>query len=150
MSSNLRGCRRCCRQPPYISHGMFLPCLLRARMWPRSYRNRVDHIPRHARNSSSALFAHLCRYYHQRCSPQEDTQCGFRLHRRRVTAWVFFRTLLGGVSVDTIGWRARWYMCAGAIMVFLLVGAWTIPADSAIQPPTLTMLKRILIGREQL
>ena len=49
--------------------------------------------------------------------------------------------VLGGVFVDTIGWRAGWYMCAGAIMVCLLVGIWTIPADSLMQPPTLKRLK---------
>lgn len=45
--------------------------------------------------------------------------------------------VLGGVFVDTVGWRAGWCMCAGAIMVCLLIGLWTIPADSLVQPPTL-------------
>ena len=49
--------------------------------------------------------------------------------------------VLGGVIVDTIGWRAGWYMCAGAVMLCLVVGIWTIPADSTMQPPTLGRLK---------
>lgn len=49
--------------------------------------------------------------------------------------------VLGGVFVDTIGWRAGWYMCAGGIVVCFLVGIWTIPADSLMQPPTLKRLK---------
>lgn len=46
--------------------------------------------------------------------------------------------MLGGVLVDTIGWRA---VCAESIMVCLLVGTWTIPADALMQPPTLERLK---------
>lgn len=49
--------------------------------------------------------------------------------------------VLGGVFVDTIGWRAGWYMCAGAIMLCLLVGIWSIPADSLTQAPSLERLK---------
>ena len=49
--------------------------------------------------------------------------------------------VLGGVIVDTIGWRAGWYMCAGAVMLCLVVGIWTIPADSTAQPPSLERLK---------
>ena len=49
--------------------------------------------------------------------------------------------VLGGVIVDTIGWRAGWYMCAGAVMLCLVVGTWTIPADSTTQPPSLERLK---------
>ena len=46
--------------------------------------------------------------------------------------------MLGGVLVDTIGWRA---VCAESIMVCLLVGTWTIPADALMQPSTLERLK---------
>ena len=49
--------------------------------------------------------------------------------------------VLGGVIVDTIGWRAGWYMCAGAVMLCLVVGIWTIPADLTTQPPSLERLK---------
>lgn len=49
--------------------------------------------------------------------------------------------VLGGVFVDTIGWRAGWYMSAGAIMLCVLVGVWTIPADSLMQAPSLERLK---------
>ena len=49
--------------------------------------------------------------------------------------------VLGGVFVDTIGWRIGWYMCAGAIMVCLIIGIWTIPADSLTQAPSFERLK---------
>ena len=49
--------------------------------------------------------------------------------------------VLGGVFVDNVGWRAGWYMCAGAIMLCFLVGIWTIPADSLTQPPSLERFK---------
>ena len=52
-----------------------------------------------------------------------------------------FGLVLGGVFVDTIGWRAGWYICAGAIMFCFIVGIWTIPADSLTQAPTLERLK---------
>lgn len=49
--------------------------------------------------------------------------------------------MLSGVLVDTIGWRAGWCMCAESIMVCLLVGTGTIPADALMQPPTLERLE---------
>ena len=49
--------------------------------------------------------------------------------------------VLGGFFADTIGWRAGWYMCAGAIMLCFLLGIWTIPADSLTQAPSLERLK---------
>ena len=50
--------------------------------------------------------------------------------------------VLGGVIVDTIGWRAGWYMCAVAVMLCLVVGVWTIPPDSTTQAPSLERLKK--------
>lgn len=49
--------------------------------------------------------------------------------------------VLGGVFIDTIGWRAGWYMCAGAIMLCLIIAIWSIPADSFIDAPRLKRLK---------
>ena len=49
--------------------------------------------------------------------------------------------VLGGTFVDTIGWRAGWYMCAGAIMFCFVVGIWSIPADSLAQASSLARLK---------
>ena len=49
--------------------------------------------------------------------------------------------VLGGVFVDTIGWRAGWYICAGALLVCLLVGSWSLPLDSLTQPPSWKRLR---------
>lgn len=49
--------------------------------------------------------------------------------------------VLGGVLIDSIGWRAGWYMCAGAIMLCLVVEIWSIPADSLMQAPSIERLK---------
>jgi MFS family permease len=49
--------------------------------------------------------------------------------------------VLGGVFVDTVGWRVGWYGCASLIFVLLLVGVFSIPKDKLQQQPT---LKRIM------
>ncbi len=48
--------------------------------------------------------------------------------------------VLGGILVDTIGWRVGWYICAATIMVCVIVGVWTIPPDNLIHRPTLKRL----------
>ena len=49
--------------------------------------------------------------------------------------------VLGGVFVDTIGWRAGWYICAAVVFGLLLVGLKTIPVDSLTQPPSWRRLR---------
>lgn len=49
--------------------------------------------------------------------------------------------VLGGVFVDTIGWRAGWYMCAGAVLLCLFVGVWSIPTASGTDKPSWRRLK---------
>lgn len=49
--------------------------------------------------------------------------------------------VLGGVFVDTIGWRAGWYMCGGTIRLCLVVGIWTIPPHLVTQAQSLERFK---------
>ena len=37
--------------------------------------------------------------------------------------------VLGGLFVDTIGWRAGYYMCAATNVAFALVSFWSVPKD---------------------
>ena len=37
--------------------------------------------------------------------------------------------VLGGVFVDTIGWRFAYYLCGVAAMILFLLGIWALPAD---------------------
>lgn len=41
--------------------------------------------------------------------------------------------VVGGVLVDTIGWRAGWYMAGGIALFFTLVGLWALPKGKADQ-----------------
>ena len=42
--------------------------------------------------------------------------------------------VLGGLFVDTIGWRAGYYMCAAANAIFFGISYWNIPLDRRILP----------------
>jgi len=48
--------------------------------------------------------------------------------------------VLGGMFVDTVGWRIGWYSCASLVLVLLLVGIVSIPSDGLRQPPTMKRL----------
>lgn len=48
--------------------------------------------------------------------------------------------VLGGVFVDTVGWRVGWYGCASLLFVMLLVGLFSIPTDRLRQQPTMKRL----------
>jgi MFS family permease len=48
--------------------------------------------------------------------------------------------VLGGMFVDTVGWRIGWYSCASLVLVLLLVGIVSIPSDRLRQPPTMKRL----------
>lgn len=37
--------------------------------------------------------------------------------------------VLGGLFVDSIGWRAGYYMCAAANIAFGYISYWSVPAD---------------------
>ncbi|KAI4197703.1 MAG: hypothetical protein LQ350_005772 [Teloschistes chrysophthalmus] len=41
----------------------------------------------------------------------------------------FIGLVLGGVFVDTIGWRAGYYICAGANLLFCAISLWGLPSD---------------------
>lgn len=41
--------------------------------------------------------------------------------------------VIGGVLIDTIGWRSGWYIAGGITLVFAVVGLWAIPAPEAHQ-----------------
>lgn len=49
--------------------------------------------------------------------------------------------VLGGVLIDTVGWRVGWYACGGTIFALLVVGVWTIPPDNLAQTPSLARLR---------
>ena len=49
--------------------------------------------------------------------------------------------VLGGVFVDTVGWRVGYYICGAANLLLFFVGIWTLPADNARGQYTLTRLK---------
>jgi len=40
--------------------------------------------------------------------------------------------VMGGVLVDTIGWRAGWYLYGGINLLLSVVGAWALPASKAL------------------
>ena len=48
--------------------------------------------------------------------------------------------VLGGVFVDTIGWRVGWYGCAALIFALFVVGMFSIPKDTLRRPPTIKLL----------
>lgn len=35
--------------------------------------------------------------------------------------------VLGGILVDTIGWRAGWYLAGGGTLIFSVIGLWALP-----------------------
>ena len=50
--------------------------------------------------------------------------------------------VLGGLFVDTIGWRVGYYMCAAANAAFYVISFFGIPRDRLEQPFTWTRLRR--------
>ncbi|KAJ6446940.1 integral membrane protein [Purpureocillium lavendulum] len=40
-----------------------------------------------------------------------------------------FGLVMGGVLVDTIGWRAGWYLYGGITLLLSVIGAWALPAS---------------------
>ncbi len=50
--------------------------------------------------------------------------------------------VLGGVFVDTIGWRFGYYFCGVAAMLLFLAGIWALPLDKVMEASTLTRLTR--------
>lgn len=49
--------------------------------------------------------------------------------------------VLGGVFVDSIGWRSGWYICAGAVFICIFLGLWSIPSDPLSEGPKWQRLK---------
>lgn len=49
--------------------------------------------------------------------------------------------VIGGILVDTIGWRSGWFICAGAALICIFFGAWSIPPDVSSERPKLIRLK---------
>ena len=48
--------------------------------------------------------------------------------------------VLGGLFVDTVGWRAGYYMCAAANAAFFAVSFWGLPLDRNLLPMTWSRL----------
>lgn len=53
-----------------------------------------------------------------------------------------FGLILSGVFIDTLGWRAGFYMTGAVTLVLFLVGIWALPANQLVQKPTLKRLAR--------
>ncbi|EXA30220.1 hypothetical protein FOVG_18388 [Fusarium oxysporum f. sp. pisi HDV247] len=43
--------------------------------------------------------------------------------------------ILGGILVDTIGWRSGWYLCGGMTLLLFAVGWWSLPKATQPIPP---------------
>ncbi|KAI9368725.1 major facilitator superfamily domain-containing protein [Aspergillus egyptiacus] len=39
--------------------------------------------------------------------------------------------VVGGILIDTIGWRAGWYLSGGVTLVFTVIGLWALPRNEA-------------------
>jgi MFS family permease len=49
--------------------------------------------------------------------------------------------VLGGVFIDTVGWRVGWYLVAGVLFMLVPIGVYLLPADSLDQPPSIHALR---------
>ena len=50
--------------------------------------------------------------------------------------------VLSGLFIDTIGWRAGWYMSGAVTLVLFLISIWALPADRGSDAPILRQLSR--------
>ena len=50
-------------------------------------------------------------------------------------------SVLGGVFVQTVGWRVGWFVCAATMFALLPVSLWTLPRDQLEEPPSLKRLR---------
>ncbi|KAF5963547.1 Methylenomycin A resistance [Fusarium coicis] len=50
--------------------------------------------------------------------------------------------VVGGILVDTLGWRSGWYFCGGLTMLLLLIGWWSLPRSE--RPGSLRITTRNL------
>lgn len=50
--------------------------------------------------------------------------------------------VLSGVFLDTVGWRAGWFMSGATTMVLFIVGVWALPADRRSRTPVFHRLKK--------
>lgn len=49
--------------------------------------------------------------------------------------------VLGGVFLDTIGWRFGYYLCGAVTLVFFLLGIWALPPDRLAEPASFKRLR---------
>lgn len=50
--------------------------------------------------------------------------------------------VLGGVFLDTVGWRVGYYICGGLTLTLFLVSIWALPPDQAVaEGPNLPRLR---------
>ena len=50
--------------------------------------------------------------------------------------------LLSGVFLDSVGWRAGWYICGTLTLVLFFVGVWALPPDRVSDAPVLRRLAK--------
>lgn len=47
--------------------------------------------------------------------------------------------VVGGILIDTIGWRSGWYFCGGLTLLLLAIGWWALPRTSCLSAPRNTL-----------
>ncbi|EHK20863.1 uncharacterized protein TRIVIDRAFT_192541 [Trichoderma virens Gv29-8] len=50
--------------------------------------------------------------------------------------------VLGGVLLDTVGWRMGWYLCGGITLVLFFISLWALPMGKKLEGGILLRLKR--------
>ncbi|KAF5234373.1 hypothetical protein FANTH_12153 [Fusarium anthophilum] len=47
--------------------------------------------------------------------------------------------IVGGILIDTVGWRSGWYLCGGLTLLLLAVGWWALPRESCLIASRITL-----------
>jgi MFS family permease len=50
--------------------------------------------------------------------------------------------VLGGVLLDTVGWRMGWYLCGGITLVLFFISLWALPMGKKLEGGILQRLKQ--------
>lgn len=50
--------------------------------------------------------------------------------------------VLGGILLDTVGWRVGWYMCGGITLVLFFISLWALPIGQKVEGTILLRLQR--------
>jgi MFS family permease len=50
--------------------------------------------------------------------------------------------VLGGIFLDTVGWRVGWYICGGITLLLFFINLWALPIDKKVEDTILQRLRR--------